>query len=335
MARLLGTIFIVVLAAGCATVTPSATTPPQVSVAPNVTATPAAPPGATPTAGPASASSSPVAATAPASAPASLVPPPSPTAAVVGTPYDQLLGHIPPDLQGDCHEVTSFDAGFLLGIQCINIPSLDGYVTYYQFDTVDNLDTSYQGNLDFFGEGADGTTCAQGPSAVSYTIDGASAGQVFCNDYDGGIIGNWTDEALVIESSIVLFSGTYADWHTLWLEAGPLRLPDRTPPTSAPTAAIGSWTTSASEHYAQIGQQFAYVCPSGGAPYPIYGTDIYTSDSSVCTAAVHMGLITIAGGGSVVIEMRPGEASYAASERNGVASYSWSSYDSSYVFVTP
>jgi hypothetical protein len=67
----------------------------------------------------------------------------------------------------------------------------------------------------------------------------------------------------------------------------------------------------------------------------VWGTDTYTDDSSVCTAAVHAGLITLASGGPVTFEMRPGLDSYEASTRNGIASRSWGVWSSSFVFVTP
>ena len=46
--------------------------------------------------------------------------------------------------------------------------------------------------------------------------------------------------------------------------------------------------------------------PGRRQPATIYGTDVYTDDSSVCTAAVHDGKITIADGGTVTVEIRPG-----------------------------
>ncbi|MDQ2975462.1 MAG: pyridoxine 5'-phosphate synthase [Acidobacteriota bacterium] len=52
------------------------------------------------------------------------------------------------------------------------------------------------------------------------------------------------------------------------------------------------WNFNPIGHRGQNGRQFIYVCPANGVPRVIYGTDIYTDDSSVCTAAVHAGLIT-------------------------------------------
>jgi hypothetical protein len=76
-----------------------------------------------------------------------------------------------------------------------------------------------------------------------------------------------------------------------------------------------------------------YVCPADGKTATIYGTDVYTDDSSVCTAAVHAGKLTIADGGTVTIEVRPGEASYTSTTRNGVTSTSYGAWSGSFVIV--
>ena len=81
--------------------------------------------------------------------------------------------------------------------------------------------------------------------------------------------------------------------------------------------------------------QVDYVCPAGGTAHSVWGTDVYTDDSSVCTAAVHAGVITLEEGGTVTIEIRPGESSYEASERNGITSGSWGSWTGSFVVIDP
>ena len=65
----------------------------------------------------------------------------------------------------------------------------------------------------------------------------------------------------------------------------------------------------------------------------MWGTDVYTDDSSICTAAVSAGLITFQAGGSVTIEIRQGQSSYAGSTRNGVTSKGYGSWNGSFVFV--
>ncbi len=107
------------------------------------------------------------------------------------------------------------------------------------------------------------------------------------------------------------------------------------PPAATPTSEPVSWYTAAADHRGQDGQHFVYQCPQGGTAGSVYGTDRYTDDSSVCTAAVHAGLITFASGGDVTIEIRPDAETYVGSERNGVFSGNWSGWFGSFVFVTP
>ena len=84
-------------------------------------------------------------------------------------------------------------------------------------------------------------------------------------------------------------------------------------------AGIG-WETSAVEIGISDGSSAELRCPAGGTRSPIWGTDTYTDGSSICTAAVHAGLITFEEGGLVSIEMLPGQRSYPGTGRNGVYS---------------
>ena len=80
---------------------------------------------------------------------------------------------------------------------------------------------------------------------------------------------------------------------------------------------------TASDHRGEVDTQYDYECPAPGSLNTVWGTEIYTDDSSVCSAAVHAGLITLEDGGTVTIEMRPGEASYTSTAANGVTSAEW------------
>src|SRR5262245_44495238 len=94
------------------------------------------------------------------------------------------------------------------------------------------------------------------------------------------------------------------------------------------------WSTNALAHGcpASIGLQFTYGCPPAGTASSLWGTDTYTSDSSICTAAAHAGRITVAGGGAVTIEIAAGATSYTGSLRNGITSSSWGAYTCSFIF---
>jgi len=110
--------------------------------------------------------------------------------------------------------------------------------------------------------------------------------------------------------------------------------------SSSPSSATGpatetTWAATATSLNGADGQTLTLACPPGGEPHSVWGTDIYTADSSICTAAVHSGLITFQQGGTVTIELRPGKTIYGASERNGVTTNTYGSWDHSFVFKTP
>lgn len=100
------------------------------------------------------------------------------------------------------------------------------------------------------------------------------------------------------------------------------------------TALRAAWALTAVEHRGDEGAKFTYECPPSNAliVYSVWGTGTYTDDSSVCTAGVHAGLITIEDGGTLTIEMRPGEAAYDGTVANGITSGDWGAWSSSFVF---
>ena len=101
------------------------------------------------------------------------------------------------------------------------------------------------------------------------------------------------------------------------------------------TAALGStdpWNATPAEHRGKDGETFSYDCPARGQAATIWGTETYTDDSSVCTAGVHVGLITLSEGGSVEIEIEPGLERYPASIANGVVSVDYGPWGGSFVF---
>jgi hypothetical protein len=75
------------------------------------------------------------------------------------------------------------------------------------------------------------------------------------------------------------------------------------------------------------------VCPPGGVPASVWGTDVYTDDSSVCTAAVHVGIATFEEGGTVLVEHGPSQERFAGTDRNGVESEGWGAWGGSFVFI--
>ncbi|NJM54038.1 MAG: hypothetical protein HC846_12045 [Blastocatellia bacterium] len=66
----------------------------------------------------------------------------------------------------------------------------------------------------------------------------------------------------------------------------------------------------------------------------IYGTDRYLRISKLCTAALHAGVVTLAGG-NITAEFHIGTKGdkYLGSNRNGVATWSWERDWGYFVFV--
>jgi hypothetical protein len=68
----------------------------------------------------------------------------------------------------------------------------------------------------------------------------------------------------------------------------------------------------------------------GAASGQVWGTSIYTDDSSIAAAAVHAGLLKPGEIGLVRVTMLPGRETYAGSDRNGVKSQPFGAYQSSF-----
>lgn len=100
-------------------------------------------------------------------------------------------------------------------------------------------------------------------------------------------------------------------------------------------SANANWAQQADSLRGRNGQRFSFTCPAGGpASGRVWGTDLYTDDSSICTAAVHAGVITVAAGGAITIEIRPAANSYRGTSQNGIASKAYGYYGGSFVIVS-
>jgi hypothetical protein len=91
------------------------------------------------------------------------------------------------------------------------------------------------------------------------------------------------------------------------------------------------WNTGGAMGNFEVGKTLKFRCPSDGKAGSVWGTDTYTLDSSICTAAVHAGKIQLESGGPVTIEVRPGESSYKGSTRNGIKTNDYEQYGSSFI----
>ena len=75
------------------------------------------------------------------------------------------------------------------------------------------------------------------------------------------------------------------------------------------------------------------ACPAQQSRGPVYGTDIYTDDSSICRAAVHAGIVDPAVRGAVRVEGIAGVESYRPSVRHGVSSQRRDAWPRAFRFV--
>lgn len=90
------------------------------------------------------------------------------------------------------------------------------------------------------------------------------------------------------------------------------------------------WNTRGYDLEGETDTTFDVTCPAQGSTTSLWGTEIYTDDSSVCSAAAHMGLITVEDGGSFVVTILDGEESYEGTEQNAVSSSDWDDWGRSF-----
>lgn len=113
---------------------------------------------------------------------------------------------------------------------------------------------------------------------------------------------------------------------------GSFTFPDAPPGSVEFEVGQESWTENATDHADEVGTQVTVPCSPDGQPGSVWGSDPYTADSSVCTAAVHAGLITVEDGGNVAIEITPGEDAYEGTEANGITTNEYGAYGASFTF---
>jgi hypothetical protein len=87
-------------------------------------------------------------------------------------------------------------------------------------------------------------------------------------------------------------------------------------------------------HNADIGKSFTFRVtgnPSGSC----YGTDVYTTDTTIATAAVHMGLLKPGETGVLIATVLPSPPMFVSTTKNGVTSSGWSVYPAGYTLRKP
>ena len=103
------------------------------------------------------------------------------------------------------------------------------------------------------------------------------------------------------------------------------------PDAPAPGAGVAACPRTAAPSVGAPGVSLTCNCPPEAIIGRVWGTDVYTNDSSVCAAAVHAGRID-RNGGVVTIVGQAGQAQYAGSERNGVRTDGYGAWGGSFQF---
>lgn len=99
-----------------------------------------------------------------------------------------------------------------------------------------------------------------------------------------------------------------------------------------PASGTGATSAAAPACSAFPSGSASYTCScTGSETGSVWGSGPYTSDSNLCVAARHAGVIGAQGGTITVLGMG-GLSSYAGSAANGVTTSNWGSYGSSVVF---
>lgn len=90
--------------------------------------------------------------------------------------------------------------------------------------------------------------------------------------------------------------------------------------------------TNAQGFEGATGTQHTVACPANCTSGSVWGTNIYSDDSSICRAAMHTGVID-ASGGEVTFEIADGRSEYIPTSHNGVTTSRWGSWGRSFTIV--
>ena len=202
-------------------------------------------------------------------------------------------------------------------------------LSWYRFDC---------GLTDWFSvvrQGAPDDSYEEGRWAWCYEGPFLTLGPLNAGNYEARLYLNWPEGGYVVVDRLPFRVG--ASQPLTFDSAAPI------PPSPVPVASLAnardiSWGYTPREHREKWVQRFSYRCPPADPNDSrvsfayVRGTDVYTDSSELCAAAIHAGVMTVAGG-VVTIEIRPGAASYTGSTRNGISSFSSGAWPGSYVFV--
>ena len=99
------------------------------------------------------------------------------------------------------------------------------------------------------------------------------------------------------------------------------------------TVESAGWGATTAIYRQEIGERFVFDCPSDGQIGSVWGTGPFTDDSSVCSAAVFAGEITVEDGGRVMVGIVEGQDSYEAGEENSVTAKAYGEWPGSFIVI--
>jgi hypothetical protein len=160
------------------------------------------------------------------------------------------------------------------------------------------------------------------PAATSYTNSGGNA-PIAINPTTGLVTGTFTT------------AGTFTFSFAAVNSTGASPVTTVTVTVTAGSTGGGTITTAPANlvgYRNKVGQTFQFSV-TGATTGAIWGTDVYTDDSSVATAAVHAGVLAVGETKTVTLTLLPGQVSYTSSTRNGVKASAWGAWSGSYSFA--
>lgn len=86
------------------------------------------------------------------------------------------------------------------------------------------------------------------------------------------------------------------------------------------TGSVDPWQVTVRSLGIGVGYSGTLECPGGGRTGQVWGTGVYTDHSSICTAAVHFGLISAGAGGRVTFDVLGVQPEFVGSWSHGVSS---------------
>ncbi len=144
----------------------------------------------------------------------------------MGTAATVLLQHIPSAWRDSCFETPRppfIGQNTTTVIACfIGLSGAGSDIAEYaSFGSKADMDAAYQGRVANFPVLSPATSCKDGNGEHTYSLDNVVTGRLLCASQYVGIRFDWTDDALLILSSLVDFEGSYTNAFQDWNDAGP------------------------------------------------------------------------------------------------------------------